>query len=509
MPKTSAWRIALGAAAGALGAVIAAADVPAALTGYSAAHAAEQLALEQRFDAALDASTLRDWVRRMAAAPNQVGSPHDEANAEFVLQQLRAWGWDARIETFDVLYPTPRQLQLELLAPRRFRAALREPAIRGDRTSAISSGALPPYNAYGGDGDVHGELVYVNYGMPDDYEELARHGVAVDGRLVIARYGGGWRGLKPKLAQEHGAIGCIIYSDPHEDGYAVDDPYPQGGARPAAGVQRGSVIDMPVRPGDPRKTLKIPVLPISWADAEPLLRALGGDVVPPAWRGALGLTYHFGPGSARVHLKVQSDWGRHRIYDVIGTLRGSEQPDSWIIRGNHRDAWVFGAWDPLSGHAAMMGEARAIGELARSGWRPKRTLVYASWDAEEPGLIGSTAWAEAHAAQLADRAVAYVNSDTNERGFLDAGGSHTLQHLVNEVAAAVPDPQRRVSVLERLRARRRIAGQAHDGERGRSPAGAGRRTQWRSGDRGVGLGLGLHAVSAAPRHQHAQFRLCR
>jgi len=319
----------------------------------------------------------------------------------------------------------------------------------------------------------------VNHGMPDDYEELARHGIQVAGRIVIARYGGGWRGLKPKLAQEHGAVGCLIYSDPRDDGYAVDDPYPRGGSRPATGVQRGSVVDMPIYAGDPetpgtastpgaprlarrevRTILRIPVLPISYGDAEPLLAALGGDVVPPAWRGALGLTYHFGPGPARVHLKVKSDWGHRTIYDVIGTIRGGEYPDSWVIRGNHRDGWVFGAWDPLAGHAAMLSEARAIGELLRSGWRPRRTLVYASWDAEEPGLLGSTEWAEAHAAELATRAVAYVNSDTNERGFLNAGGSHALQHMVNEVAAAVMDPETSVSVRERLRARQRATGHA-------------------------------------------------
>ena len=478
---TAAVWPALGAAVCVMAAGAATADSggAAALTGFSAAHAAGQLTLEQRFDAALDAGAQRDWVRRMAAEPNQVGSPHDKANAEFVLQQLRAWGWDAHIETFEVLYPTPRELRLELLAPRRFRAALHEPPIPGDRTSGVTRGALPPYNAYGGDGDVQAELVYVNYGMPDDYEELARHGISVAGRIAIARYGGGWRGLKPKLAQEHGAIGCLIYSDPRDDGFAVDDAYPKGGSRPAAGVQRGSVVDMPVYAGDPetpgtgstpgakrlarseaKTILRIPVLPISYGDAEPLLAALGGDVVPPAWRGALGLTYHFGPGPARVHLAVKSDWGHATIYNVIGTIRGSEQPDAWVIRGNHRDAWVFGAWDPLAGHAAMLNEARAIGELVRNGWRPKRTLVYASWDAEEPGLLGSTEWAETHAAELAAKAVAYVNSDTNERGFLGAGGSHALQRMVNEVAAVVADPEMPVSVLERLRAQQRAAGYA-------------------------------------------------
>ena len=453
-----------------------AADAPAALIGFSARHAAEQLALEQRFDAALNAADQRAWLQRLASAPNHVGAPHDRANAEWVRGQLAAWGWDARIETFDVLYPTPRELRLELLAPRRWRAALREPPVPGDASSAAARGALPPYNIYGADGDVSGELVYVNYGMPEDYEELARHGVSVEGRIVIARYGGGWRGVKPRLAAEHGAIGCLIYSDPRDDGYGAGDAYPRGGWRPADGVQRGSVLDIPLYTGDPLTPgvgstagalrlsvaaaptiLGIPVLPISYADAEPLLAALGGELVPQAARGALPLTYHYGPGPARVRLVVKSDWSQRRLYNVIATIRGNELPDEWVIRGNHRDAWVFGAWDPLAGHAAELDEARAIGTLLKGGWRPRRTLVYASWDGEEPGLLGSTEWAETHAPELADKAIAYVNSDTNARGFLGAGGSLSLQHFVSELAAAVPDPERPVSVLERLRAHQRVA----------------------------------------------------
>jgi N-acetylated-alpha-linked acidic dipeptidase len=325
---------------------------------------------------------------------------------------------------------------------------------------------------YGADGDVTGELVYANQGMPDDYEELDRHGISVKGRIVIARYGGGWRGLKPKLAHEHGAIGCLIYSDPRDDGYAAGNVYPKGGYRPPEGVQRGSVEDLPVAPGDPltpkvgatkdakrlsiedaKTVLKIPVMAVSYADAQPLLAALGGPVAPAAWRGGLPITYHLGPGPARVHLTIVSDWNQEPIFNVVAVMKGSEHPDEWVIRGNHHDGWVFGAWDPLSAHAALMAEAKAIGALVKDGWRPKRTIVYASWDGEEPGLLGSTEWVETHADELRRKAVLYVNSDTNGRGFLRAGGSHSLQTLVNQVAAGVRDPQTGVTALDRLRAR--------------------------------------------------------
>jgi len=453
------------------------ADETPRIIGFTEAHAREQLALEAKFDAGLKADDQRAWMEQMASAPNHVGSPHGKANADFMLEQFRAWGWDTRIETFEVLYPTPKKVALELIEPAHFTARLHEPEVAGDRTSGKSTDGLPPFNAYGADGDVTGELVYVNQGMPDDYKELARHGIEVKGRIVIARYGGGWRGLKPKLAHEHGAIGCIIYSDPHQDGYAAGDAYPKGAFRPADGVQRGSVMDMPLYPGDPltpgvgatadakrlaiadaRTVLKIPVLPISHADAQPLLTALAGPVAPASWRGALPFTYHLGPGPAKVHLTVASDWSLRTIHNVIAKMEGSAFPDQWIVRGNHHDAWVLGANDPLSGNVALMAEAKAIGALAKSGWRPKRTLVYASWDAEEPGLIGSTEWVETHADELRRKAVIYVNSDGNGRGFLQAGGSHSLQTLVNQVAASVNDPQTGVSVLERRRAKMIVEG---------------------------------------------------
>jgi len=468
-------------------AVSAGASDPTAMLGFAAASAAREAGVETRFDGGLDAHQMRDWLERMSAEPNHVGSVHDRANAQFMLEQFRAWGWDARIESFSVLYPTPKHVALELDAPRHYRASLVEPALKGDHSSERTRSALPPYNVYGADGDVRGELVYVNYGMPDDYKELARRHVSVEGRIVIARYGGGWRGLKPKLAALHGAIGCIIYSDPRDDGYGAADTYPAGAGRPAGSLQRGSVADLPIASGDPltpgigavegaprlaiadaKTILKIPVLPISYADARPFLESLAGPRAPVSWRGGLPISYHIGPGPARAHLVISSDWSQRLVYDVIAMLAGSEYPDEWVIRGNHHDGWVFGAEDPLSGNVAMMGEMKAIGALVAGGWRPKRTLVYASWDGEEAGLLGSTEWVETHAEELAKKAVAYVNSDSNVGGILSAGGSHTLQRLVDEVAAGVRDPAMDASVLARARAAAILEGRgdgANDAQR--------------------------------------------
>jgi N-acetylated-alpha-linked acidic dipeptidase len=468
----------VGAAAGAPTAGLPAPGAPGApdLEGFSTAAALVETQLEQRFDAELSAADLSAWMQQMASEPNQVGSAHDKTNAEFELAKFREWGWDASIETFSVLYPTPKEVLVELTAPTHFRARLSEPPVAGDAATAKIKDELPPYNEYGADGDVSGELVYANYGMPDDYKELAREGVSVKGRIVLTRYGGGWRGLKPKLAYENGAIGCLIYSDPRDDGYGQGDTYPKGGFRPRDAVQRGSVEDMTLYSGDPltpnvgatavakrlaikdaKVILKIPVLPISYADAEPLLAALGGRVAPAAWRGGLPLAYHVGPGPAKVHMKVLSDWSQKPLYDVVAKIRGSVEPDRWVIRGNHHDGWVFGAADPLSGQVALMAEAKAIGKLVKEGWKPRRTLVYTSWDGEEPGLLGSTEWAETHAEELKGKAILYVNSDVNARGILRAEGSHAMQHFVSEAARDVKDPETNVSVLARALAVRRVS----------------------------------------------------
>ena len=433
-------------------------------------------AIEARFDAGVSSADQLAWLKDMSSEPNQVGSPHDKANAEATLAKFKSWGWDAHIETFQVLYPTPISTTVEMVAPDKIVLGGQEPAVAGDDTSANTASALPPYVAFQGDGDVTGDLVYVNYGMPDDYKALARRGIDVKGKIVIARYGVGWRGLKPKLAQDHGAIGCIIYSDPADDGYGEGDPYPLGGARPAGGVQRGSVADMPLYPGDPLTPgiaatanakrlkradaptiLKLPVLPMSYGDAVQLLQRLGGPVSPGPWHGGLPIAYHIGGnGGVSVHLAVKSEWSLKPIYDVIAMLRGSRYPDRWVIRGNHHDGWVFGASDPLSGNVAMLSEAKALGQLWKGGWRPARTIVYASWDAEEPMLLGSTEWAEAHAAELKQKAAIYINTDGNGRGFLYAQGSHPFQHLVNAAAADVMDPETGASVADRLRAAIRV-----------------------------------------------------
>ncbi len=438
-----------------------------------AAPPVDQKAREAFIDTSIKAADQMTWLKAMSSAPNHVGSAHDKANADFILAQFKAWGWDAKIETFEVLYPTPISTTVELLGSKPVKLGGQEPAIPEDSTSGNTKDALPPYVAFQGDGDVSADIVYVNYGLPDDYKALAAKGISVKGKIAIARYGKGWRGLKPKLAQEQGAIGCIIYSDPNEDGYKVGDIYPKGGMRPPFSVQRGSVADMITYPGDPttpgvgsvpgvkRLTreaaatiMKIPTLPISYADATVILSALGGPLAPEAFRGALPLTYHTGgDGKTQVHLAVKSDWSLKSVYDVIAMLPGKDRPDEWVVRGNHHDGWVFGAQDPLSGNVAMLSEAKALGALAKTGWRPSRTIVYASWDAEEPMLLGSTEWAETHGDELQKKAVIYINTDGNGRGFLGAEGSHEYQKLVNAVANDVTDPQTGVSVGKRLRAK--------------------------------------------------------
>ncbi len=442
------------------------------LLGFSPQETVAQLSLESKLDSLLDKSNLEQWMRRLSARPHHVGSPYGKANAEFIHNSFLSWGFDSRIEEFLVLFPTPKTRVLKLLEPEVFEAALQEPTLDQDSTSGQKDEQLPSYNAYSVDGDVTGELVYVNYGVPQDYEVLRSLGIDVQGKIVIARYGGSWRGIKPKVAAEKGAIGCILYSDPRDDGFFRGPVYPEGAFRPAEGVQRGSVADMPTYPGDPltpgrgavkdaerlalneAATLtKIPVLPISHQDALPLLRNLQGPTAPAAWRGALPITYRLGPGPARVNLRLEFNWDLVPAYNVIAQLAGSERPDQWIMRGNHHDAWVNGARDPLSGMVALMEEARAIAQLAKEGWKPKRTIVYAAWDAEEPGLIGSTEWVEQHADLLRKQLAVYINTDGNGRGFLRAGGSHTLEPFINQVAQAVKDPQTGVSVWRRWQAR--------------------------------------------------------
>ena len=447
------------------------------LLGFDAAGAASQRTLEQEFDSHLNAGDLDAWLREMSSAPHHLGSARGLEVVEYIAEHFRDWGYDTEIVEYEVLFPSPRTRELELVSPGHYTAGLFEDSLEEDPSTSNIVDLLPPYNAYSIDGEVEGELVFVNYGTPADYEMLERYGISVEGKIAISRYGGSWRGIKPKLAAEKGAIGTLIYSDPADDGYGAGDTYPDGPFKHESGVQRGSVMDMPTYPGDvltpfigatseaPRLAredaptiTKIPVLPISYRDALPLLSAMGGAVVPEQWRGGLPITYHMGPGPARVRLKLEFNWDMVTAYNVIAKLPGSEFPDQWVIRGNHHDGWNHGAADPLSGLVSLMGEAKALGALAAAGKGPKRTVVYAAWDAEEEGLIGSTEWVEDNAQMLSERAVAYINTDGNSRGFVNIGGSHVLEKMANEVMRDVIDPQTGVTVAQRRRARMEVEG---------------------------------------------------
>src|SRR5579864_7797022 len=440
------------------------------LVGYSPRSSQTERDWESKFRAIPDPANLRENMRRLSAHPHHVGSAYDKDNAEWILSRFKEWGLDAHIETFDVLFPTPKLRVLEMTEPTKFTAKLEEPAIAIDPTSNQKSEQLPTYNAYSIDGDVTGPLVFVNYGLPEDYEKLERLGISVKGAIVIAKYYQSWRGVKPKVAAEHGAIGCLIYSEPHDDGYTVDDVFPKGPMRNPDGVQRGSVMDFASsNPGDPltpgfvadaehkrlsvseaKSITKIPVLPISYGDAQPLLAALRGPMAPEKWRGTLAIPYHIGPGPAKVHLKVAFNWDIKPVYDVIAKIPGTVAPDEWVICGNHHDAWVNGAEDPISGQAPLLEEARALGTLLKQGWKPRRTIIYCAWDGEEPMLLGSTEWVEAHADELRQKAAVYINTDGNDRGLLNMGGSHSLEQFINGVARDIEDPETKLSVWQRL-----------------------------------------------------------
>jgi N-acetylated-alpha-linked acidic dipeptidase len=441
-----------------------------AITGFTNASSAQQQKTEQTFDASLNAQQIGENIKELSAFPHNVGSAGSKAVAEKILQKYKTYGLDAHIETYYVLYPTPKTRLLEMTGPARYTALLKEPALPEDATSG-QEGQLPTYNAFSADGDITGQLVFVNYGLPDDYDKLASMGIDVKGKIVIAKYGRSWRGIKPKVAYEHGAIGCIIYSDPRDDGYTAGEVYPKGPYKSEYGVQRGSVMDMMIYPGDPLTPgigatkdakrldrnnvptiLKIPVLPISYHDAQPLLAALDGPVATGDWSGSLPITYHVGPGKSMVHLKLEFNWNTVPAYDVIAKIKGSTHPDEWVMRGNHHDAWVNGANDPISGQSAMLEEAKAMGDLLKTGWRPKRTIVYCSWDGEEPGLLGSTEFVENHDKELQQKAVVYINSDSNGRGFLSEGGSQALENFMDEITQNITDPQTNVSVFDREKA---------------------------------------------------------
>ncbi len=440
------------------------------LLGFKSSDA--EIINEKIFDAQLSAKRVGENIKKLSSVPHHVGSVGGKMVASEIAKVFKEAGWDTKIETYQLMFPTPITRTLEMSGVTNYKAKLKETPLKEDATSNQAD-QLPTYNCWSADGDVTSNLVFVNYGLPEDYETLAKYGIDVKGKIVIAKYGRSWRGIKPKVAQEHGAIGCLIYSDPADDGYGAGDAYPVGAFKNDQTVQRGSIMDMVIYPGDPttpniasiegaprvdhndaKNLLKIPVLPISYGDATPLLKDMAGPVAPREWGGGLPFTYHIGPSTSQVHLKLAFDWKLRPGLDVIATIKGSEFPDQWVIRGNHHDGWVNGAADPISGMAAELEEAIAIGGLLKQGWKPKRTLVYCAWDAEEPGLMGSTEWVENHAAELQTKAVAYINSDGNGRGFLGAEGSHAFAPLITEISKTVIDPQTGVSVFERSKAAR-------------------------------------------------------
>ncbi|MEI7588063.1 MAG: transferrin receptor-like dimerization domain-containing protein [Chitinophagia bacterium] len=429
---------------------------------------------EKEFDTQLSAARVGQNIKLLSSVPHHLGSNGGKFVTDQIVKVFKEAGWETKTEVYQLMFPTPIARVLEMSGATNYKAKLKETPLKEDATSAQAD-QLPTYNCWSADGDVTANLVFVNYGLPEDYETLAKYGIDVKGKIVIAKYGRSWRGIKPKVAQEHGAIGCLIYSDPIDDGYGAGDEYPIGAFKNDQTVQRGSIMDMVIYPGDPttpniastataprvdhnsaENLLKIPVLPISYGDASPLLKDMAGPVAPKAWSGGLPFAYHIGPSKSTVHLKLAFDWKLKPGINVIATIKGAEFPDQWIIRGNHHDAWVNGAADPISGMASELEEAIAIGGLLKQGWRPKRTLVYCAWDAEEPGLMGSTEWVEDHAVELQTKAVAYINSDGNGRGFLGVEGSHALSKFITEVSKGVMDPETGVTVFDRQKARRAI-----------------------------------------------------
>lgn len=452
--------------------------------GFSNEGTALQRKIESDYDKNIDAGEMDEWMKYLSKEPHHVGSEAGKKNAEYIADLFNSWGFKTEIEEYYVLIPTPLVRELNLISPSKYKATLTEESLIEDPSTFIRENLLPPYNAFSIDGEVEGELVFVNYGMPQDYEILDRYGIDVKGKIAIAKYGRSWRGIKPKLAGEKGAIATLIYSDPADDGYGKGDVYPKGPYKNDSGVQRGSVMDMPTYPGDvltpgigATKTAKrlsfeeastitkIPVLPISYRDALPLLSAMEGPVVPSEWHGGLPITYHLGPGPAKVKLNLKFNWQTTIAYNVIARLEGSKYPDEWIIRGNHHDGWNHGAADPISGMVALLAEAKSVAKLAKSGKKPLRTIIYAAWDAEEVGLIGSTEWVEEHAIELQEHAVAYLNTDGNSRGFVNIGGSHVLERFFNQIIEEVRDPRMDISLKERKRANLKLNAKSEQKQR--------------------------------------------
>jgi N-acetylated-alpha-linked acidic dipeptidase len=466
----SRWRFCaaslLGASCLLSGSIMLRAQATHAIRGFAAPRVETERALEQKLRAIPDAAHARNNLRHLTNEPHMAGTEGSHRVAEWLRDQYRSYGFDTEIVTYSAYLGLPREVSLELITPERKKLATPEQAYDADEDTS-NPNAVGAFNAFSASGDVTAPVVYVNYGTQEDYRALAAIGVSVEGKIALARYGRCYRGIKTKLAEEHKALGLIIYSDPEDDGYTQGDVFPKGPWRPMSGIQRGSVEYTEMYPGDPLTSgvaatrgakritpaeatnlSRIPTMPINAQDAAVILARMGGAHVPRSWQGGLPFTYHVGPGDATVHMKVAVDYQQRPIYDVIAKLQGTNDAE-WVMLGNHHDAWVYGAVDPGSGTATMLETARALGELARSGWKPRRTIVMYEWDGEEPGLIGSTEFVEANLAELQAKAVAYINTDVGVSG-PNFGGSGTpsLKELIRDVARDVQDPTGSRSVYD-------------------------------------------------------------
>jgi N-acetylated-alpha-linked acidic dipeptidase len=429
------------------------------IRGFFPARTRSERDLEAKFRNIPDASHAESALRHLTSQPHTAGTEASHQVAEWLRDQYRSYGFEADIVAYSVWMAQPREVRLDLVAPVKKALASPEQPVEGDQET-YDSRAVAAFNTYSPSGEVTAPVVYVNYGTPEDYAELDSLGVSVEGKIAVARYGRNYRGIKSRLAEEHKALGLIIFSDPADDGYTAGDPYPRGPWRPMSGIQRGSVLYTEIYPGDPltpglgatpnakriapADAANLPhilTMPINAQDATAVLEKLGGPHVPRKWQGGLPFTYHIGPGQSEVHMKLVMDFQQRPIYDVIAKLHGTDDGE-WVVMGNHHDAWVFGAADPGSGTAVMLETARALGELTRGGWKPRRTIVMCEWDGEEPGLLGSTEWVEANRAQLEAKAVAYVNTDVGVTGpNFGASATPSLKDLVRDVAREVQDPR--------------------------------------------------------------------
>ena len=429
------------------------------IRGFLPAHVEAQRTLEQKLRDIPDPARAEANLRHLTSEPHMAGTEASHRVALWLQEQYRSYGFDAEIVSYSVWLPQPREVQLQLSAPDSKSLASPEQPFEVDKET-FDARVVAGFNAYSPSADVTAPIVYVNYGVPEDYRELDARGISVEGKIALARYGHSYRGIKTKLAEEHKAIGLIIYSDPQDDGYVAGDPFPRGPWRPMSGIQRGSILYTQLYPGDPltpgvaatpdarrlapadaTNVSHIPTLPINAQDAAVILQNFAGPHVPKSWQGGLPFTYHFGPSEATAHIKLVMDYQQRPIYDVIARLRGTDD-SQWVVMGNHHDAWVFGAADPGSGTATMLETARALGELARSGWKPRRTIVMCEWDGEEPGLIGSTEWVEANRAELQAKAVAYINTDVGVIGpNFNAAATPSLKELIRDATREVKDPQ--------------------------------------------------------------------